>query len=228
MPGDLVAHDHTVTAEADLDPVLRYVDDRPASRDRISADRNRGIRPVRDDPTFLIEGDGIAGDRTGRTCAIAERAVINPNAVLRAVKRLLANIMDITVGDIHRRCAEMSEALVNVTVFAGGDDAKVVGAIDVAAFDGSAGSRPVIDADIAAGCVDRLTRNIPVCNHRGRQVHAVADKTRRRAYCHRHRDGGTGSRALASAIPVTSDTASFFFMYFLPGLIAETLDRAAP
>jgi len=55
MPGDLVAHDHTVTAEADLDPVLRDVRDRPPSLDRISADRNRGIRPVRDDPAFLIE-----------------------------------------------------------------------------------------------------------------------------------------------------------------------------
>ena len=87
--------------------------------------------------------------------------------MLRAVKRLLANIMDITVGDIHRRCADMSEALVNVTVFTGGDDTKVVGTGDFAAFDGAAGSRPVIDADIAAGCVDRL-RNIPVCNHHGR------------------------------------------------------------
>jgi len=29
---------------------------------------------------------------------------------------------------------------------------------------------------------------------------------------------GLAPRALASAIPVTSDTASFFFMYFLPGL----------
>ena len=98
MPGDLVAHDHSVAAEADLDPVLRDVDDRPVSRDRISADRNRGIRPVRDDPAFLIEVDGIAGDCTGRARAIVERVVINPNAVLRAVKRLLADIVDLVAG----------------------------------------------------------------------------------------------------------------------------------
>src|SRR5437588_8671671 len=98
MPDDLVAHDHSVAAEADLDPVLRYVDDRPVSRDRISADRNRGIRPVRDDPAFLIDGDSIAGDRTGRARTIAGRAVINPNSVLGAGKRrLVTNIMDITV-----------------------------------------------------------------------------------------------------------------------------------
>src|ERR1700676_5489444 len=104
MPGDLVAHDQAVTAEADLDPVLRDVDDWPVSRDRISADRNRSIRPVRDDPAFLIEVDGIAGDCTGRARAIAKRVVINPNAMLCTIKRLLADIVDITVGDIHGCC----------------------------------------------------------------------------------------------------------------------------
>src|SRR5260370_11824456 len=102
MPGDLVAHYQAVAAEADLDPVLRDVRDRPVSRDDIFADRNRGVRPVRDDPAFLIEGDRISGDCAGRARAIAKRVIIHRNAVLRAVKRLLANIMDITVGDIHR------------------------------------------------------------------------------------------------------------------------------
>src|SRR6266446_5119498 len=125
MPGDLVAHDHSVAAEADLDPVLRDVEDRSVSRDRISADRNRGIRPVRDDPAFLIEVDGIAGDSAGRARAIAERVVINPNAVLRAVKRLLTDIVDLIAGDIHRRCADISYG-----IFTGGDDTKVVGTED--------------------------------------------------------------------------------------------------
>src|SRR5438132_13231868 len=95
MPGDLVAHYQAVTAEADLDPVLRDISGRAVSRDRISADRNRGIRPVRDDPAFLILGDRIAGDCAGRARAIAERKIINPNAVLGAGEhRLVADIVD--------------------------------------------------------------------------------------------------------------------------------------
>ena len=119
--------------------------------------------------------------------------------MLHAVKRLLADIVDVIAGDIHRRCAEMSEALVNVTVFTGGDDAKVVGTEDFAAGNGAAGSRPVIDADIAAGCVDRFTRNIPVCNHRGRHVHAVADKPR--WYANRRRERGAGTHSAGQRDP---------------------------
>src|SRR5438105_7944848 len=144
MPGDVIAHYHAGAAAADLDPVLRDVRDWPPSLDRICTDRNRGVRPVRDDPTLLIEGDSIAGDRTGRARAIAGRVIINSNAVLGAIKRLLADIVDAIASDIHRRCAEIPEG-----IFAGDDDAKVVGALNLAAFDGSAGSRPVIDADIA-------------------------------------------------------------------------------
>src|SRR5436190_1306228 len=133
MPGDVIAHYHAGAAAADLDPVLRDVRDSPPSLDRICTDRNRGVRPVRDDPTFLIEGDSIAGDRTGRARAIAGREIINPNAVLPSIGRVLADIVDAIAGDIHRRCAEMSEV-----IFAGDDDAKVVGALNFAAFDGAA------------------------------------------------------------------------------------------
>ena len=99
MPGDVIAHDHAVAAVADLDPVLRDVGDRPVSLDRILPDRNPGIRPVRDDPAFLIEGDDIAGDCPGRARAIAERVIINCNAVLAASKRwLVADIVDVVAG----------------------------------------------------------------------------------------------------------------------------------
>src|SRR5229473_237014 len=91
-----------VGAETDLDSILGDVDDRPVAFDRIAADRGPRPRAIHGDPALLVKRNAVVRDRPG--CAGTGRAgaVVDRNAVLRAVERVFADVIDRAVDHIHR------------------------------------------------------------------------------------------------------------------------------
>src|SRR6185437_14462380 len=98
------------------------------------------------DAVLLVVRDRAAAERAGRGCPsesarLVDRRVEHADTVLRAVQRALADVMNGGVGHAHVRRV--------------GDDAVVVGTGDVGTAYRAGVRGPVVDADVAAGRVNR-------------------------------------------------------------------------
>src|SRR6266851_3961962 len=183
MPRYLVAHHLAAGAVADLDSILRNVIHRPIARDGIAADRGRRPRAVHGDPALLVKRNAVVRDRPG--CAGTGRAgaVVDRKAVLRAVERVFADVLDRAVDHIHRGRAWTRLVATAVDEIADHENTEVVGAVNVSIVDGSAGSRSIEDSDVAAGRVNRLICDIAGGDYRRRHVDIVAVKAGLRTRC---------------------------------------------
>ena len=166
--GGRVAHDH--------DAVLGDVADVTLAGDDVVRDRHGGLvaggsagiggQAADLDPVLLEAVDLVAADRAARAVDVEDGA-----AVLRAVERLLADLVDLAVG--------------RVDVAAVDDDAVVASAVDVSVGD----LGRVVGADVAAGRVElpvtvppirAAVRSIPSrTNPVGVQAAAMAKRARR-------------------------------------------------
>ena len=63
---------------------------------------------VGDDAALLVAGEGVIRNRAASAAREKERAEIDRDTVLSPVQRILADVMDVAVGDARRRAAAIA------------------------------------------------------------------------------------------------------------------------